>query len=180
MKKQSMFYTETYFVFINKLLCLYHRKHTPNPCEGSAEANGLSHWQESWRNYAILGQNHHCLWGLSPQGRQHRRRRAPRNPLARHVFVCVLKNDRVLAEVGRDRCRIRAVASDADCRNAESPRRRQIKPVVGIGIRVWRQGICNAKEIAVAACRVRISLVGNSVIIPIVGVDAAADCLDIV
>ena len=29
-----MFYTETYFVFINKLLCLYHRKHTPNPCEG--------------------------------------------------------------------------------------------------------------------------------------------------
>ena len=74
----------------------------------------------------------------------------------------------------------RSIASDADRRNSENPCHRKVKQVVGIGVRVWRQGICHAKEISVAACRIRISLVMDSVIIPIVGVDAAADCLDIV
>ena len=74
----------------------------------------------------------------------------------------------------------RSIASDADRRNAEKPSYRKIKPVVGIGIRVWWQAVCRVKEISVVACRVRVSLVMDSIIIPIVGVDAAADSLDIV
>ena len=88
-------------------------------------------------------------------------------------LVCP-RNDYVVAKVAR------SIASDADRRNSENPCHRKVKQVVGIGVRVWRQGICHAKEISVAACGIRISLVMDSVIIPIVGGDAAADCLDIV
>ena len=74
----------------------------------------------------------------------------------------------------------RSIASDADCRNSENPCHRKIKQVVGIGIRVWWQAVCHSKEISIVACRIRVSLVMDSIIIPVVGVDAAADSLDIV
>jgi hypothetical protein len=88
-------------------------------------------------------------------------------------LVCP-RNDYVVAKVAR------SIASDADCRNSENPCHRKIKQVVGIGIRVWWQAVCHSKEISVVAYRVSVSLVMDSVIIPIVGVDSAADSLDLV
>ena len=76
-------------------------------------------------------------------------------------------NHKMVAKVAR------SVASDADRRAIEKPCHRKVKPVVGIYVRIGWQRIRHAKEITVAGHRIRVDFVVESVIIPVVGVDAA-------
>ena len=74
----------------------------------------------------------------------------------------------------------RPVACDTDRRDAEHTRRVQVQPVVGVRVRIGRQSVRNSIEVAVAEERIQVSLIGYSIAVPIIGIDAAIGGLDLV